>query len=119
MGSKSTSTDPVLDLDSALARFGDDRDLFADMAGYVVEDVPKLFDDLRAAVTLEDATAVRMKAHAIKGLVAGCGGVRAMNAAQELEDAGQCGDLSQASTLAASLESELAQLKTALDPHLR
>jgi two-component system sensor histidine kinase/response regulator len=119
MGSKSTSTDPVLDLENALARLGGDRELFADMAGYLVEDAPKLFGDLRSAVAAEDATAVRMAAHALRGLLAGCGGVRATQVAQELEDAAHSGDLSQADTLAASLEAELAQLKTALGPHLR
>ena len=119
MGSNSMTTEPVLDLDSALDRLGGDRELFADMAGYLVKDSPKLFDNLRSAISAEDATAVRMAAHALKGLLAGSGGVRSVNVAQELEDAGQSGDLSQASTLAASLELELTQLKAALAPHLR
>jgi hypothetical protein len=59
-----------------------------------------------------------MKAHAIRGLVASCGGLRAMNVAQELEDAGNSGDLSQADSLAATLETEFAQLKSALAAHL-
>ena len=88
------------------------------MGGYFLEDSPKLFNDLRTAITAQDATAVRMSAHALKGLVAGCGGVRAMNVAQELEDSGNSGDLSQANSLVATLESELAQLHAALAPHL-
>ena len=119
MGSNSTSTEPVLDFDSALSRLGGDRELFADMAGYLVEDAPKLFDSLRIAIAAQDAAAVRMAAHALKGLLAGSGGVRSVNVAQELEDAGHSGDLSQATALAASLESELSQLKAALAPHLR
>ena len=118
MGSNSTSTEPVLDLESALSRLGGDRELFADMAGYLIEDSPKLFDNLRIAITAQDASAVRMAAHALKGLLAGSGGVRSVNVAQELENAGHSGDISQATTLAASLESELNQLKAALAPHL-
>jgi HPt (histidine-containing phosphotransfer) domain-containing protein len=119
MTGKSTSTEPVLDLDSALARLGYDRELFADMSNYLAEDSPKLINDLRAAIAAQNATAVRMAAHALKGLIAGCGGVRAMNVAQQLEDAGHSGDLSQANFLASTLDSELAQLRAALAPHLR
>ena len=119
MGSESTSTEPVLDLESALARLDGDRELFADMAGYTIEDTPKLFEEIRTAVSTEDATAVRMKAHALKGLVAGCGGVRATIVAQSLEDAGHSGDLSRAESLVTSLEEELAELTKALETHRR
>jgi HPt (histidine-containing phosphotransfer) domain-containing protein len=84
-----------------------------------VEDSPKLSDDIRVAITDQDATSLWKAAHALKGLVAGCGGVRAMSVAQDLEDAGQSGDLRQANSLAATLEVELAQLIASLAPHLR
>ncbi len=87
-GDESAALDPVLDLEAALARLGDDEELYKEMAGYVLEDAPGLFTELQQAVQSREATAVRMKAHTLKGLVAGCGGVRAVSAAQLLETAG-------------------------------
>jgi two-component system sensor histidine kinase/response regulator len=119
MVSDSAPSGPILDFQAALTRLGNDRQLFAEMAGFVLEDAPKLFDELSAAVAENDATAVRMKAHALKGLVAGCGGVRATNVAQALEDAGHSGDLSRASALAMSLKSDLSELTQAISKHLQ
>jgi HPt (histidine-containing phosphotransfer) domain-containing protein len=119
MGSKATSTDPVLDLNGALARLGGDRELFADMAGCLIEDAPKLFNSLQSAITAQDASAVRMAAHALKGLLASSGGIRSVKVAQQLENAGHAGDLSQATKLMESLEAEFIQLKAFLASHLR
>jgi HPt (histidine-containing phosphotransfer) domain-containing protein len=91
--------------------------LFAEMAEMLFEDLPKLHEELRAAISDEDAKAVRMSAHALKGLVAGCGGVRATGVAQSLEDAGNSRDLSQAVVLAQSLKSELDLLTRALSAY--
>jgi two-component system, sensor histidine kinase and response regulator len=113
MRSESTP-EPVLDLESAVARLGGDKELFADMIGYMLEDAPKLFEELRAAVDTGDATTVRMKAHALKGLLASCGGVRAVSVAQALEDAGHSRALGPTPALVQQLESELSQLATEL-----
>jgi two-component system, sensor histidine kinase and response regulator len=111
---ESMSPEPVLDSDGALARLGGDKELFADMIGYMLEDVPPLFSELSAAISGKDAPTIRMKAHALKGLVASCGGVRASHVAQRLENAGQSGDVSNADTLLDTLEKELATLTSEL-----
>lgn len=108
------SAEPVLDIDNALARLEGDRSLYAELIGFMREDVPQLMQNLCTAVAASDASEIRMKAHAIKGLVAGCGGTRAALAAQKLEDAGSTGDLDQASTKFTELESELETLTVAL-----
>lgn len=113
------SSDPVLDLDSALARLGGDRVLFGELANYMQEDAPALMQELCAAVDSHDALALRMKAHAIKGLVAGCGGVRTAQAAQSLEDAGATNDLSRVRELTDALKRELSELQTALSQCLQ
>ena len=117
MVSESAPSGPILDFETALTRLGGDRELFAEMVGFLFEDLPPLFDELRAAVANGNATAVRMKAHAVKGLVASCGGVRAKNVAQALEDAGHAGDLKRADSLAQSLKNELDLLTRALEPY--
>jgi HPt (histidine-containing phosphotransfer) domain-containing protein len=110
---ESVATGCVLDVEGALARFGGDYELFVEMAGFFLEDAPTLYSDLCDAARNGDAARVRMKAHAIKGLIAGCGGVRAANAAQKVETAGEEGDLSRISELVGSLGEELELLKRA------
>jgi HPt (histidine-containing phosphotransfer) domain-containing protein len=118
-GGDSMSSEPVLDVDGALARLGGDRNLYSELAGYLLEDVPRLFNDVRSAVTAKDAAAVKMSAHALKGLVAGCGGTRAASVAQALENAGQAFDLSQAGRLVQPLRTELNLLTRALEEYRR
>ena len=111
---ESVPSPPVLDVEGTLARLGGDHDLFAELAGLLLDDLPALFNDLRRAVASKDASNVRMTAHALKGLVAGCGGVRVEQIAQALENAGQSGDLSRADSLVESLDTELELLTGAL-----
>jgi hypothetical protein len=73
-----------------------------------------LFIELCETVRAGDAVSIRAKSHALKGLMAGCGGVRAANAAQKLEAAACAGDLTHASTLAETVGEELEKLKQAL-----
>jgi HPt (histidine-containing phosphotransfer) domain-containing protein len=101
---------PVLDVEGTLARFGGDHDLFAELTGFLLNDLPPLFNNLRHAVATNDAASVRGAAHAIKGLVAGCGGIRATQVAQDIENAGQRGDVDQAASLIESLDTELQLL---------
>jgi HPt (histidine-containing phosphotransfer) domain-containing protein len=114
MSVESLPSECVFDVAGTLARFGGDRELFLEMTGFFLEDAPCLFAELREAVSAQDATAIRMKAHALKGLVAGCGGVRAASAAQRVETAGQMADLADIGALTDNLEDELEQLTQAV-----
>jgi HPt (histidine-containing phosphotransfer) domain-containing protein len=106
---------PILDIEGTLARFGGDKDLFIEMSGIVLEDAPRIFSDLRRAVEANNAGAVRSHAHALKGLLAGCGGVRAASVAQVLEDAGNSGQLTDSSEMLHALEAEFVSLSRALE----
>ena len=64
MDSDRAPSGPILDYEGALARLDGDRDLFAEMVGYLREDLPTLLNDLRHAVHSRDPATVRMKAHA-------------------------------------------------------
>jgi HPt (histidine-containing phosphotransfer) domain-containing protein len=110
---ESVPTECILDVEGALARFGGDSELFDEMAGFFLEDSPALYAELCDAAKSENAAGVRMKAHALKGLIAGCGGVRAAHAAQKVETAGEEGDLSRISDLVGVLGGELELLKQA------
>jgi|SRR4051794_4611947 HPt (histidine-containing phosphotransfer) domain-containing protein len=114
MAVESVKTEPILDIDGALARFGGDKELFIEMSGILLEDAPGLLADLSRAVHADHAYDVRMRAHALKGLLLGCGGVRAAHIAQVLENAGQASDLHQAPSQLAILQNEFEQLTRAL-----
>ncbi|MEX2308925.1 MAG: Hpt domain-containing protein [Pirellulales bacterium] len=113
------STPLVLDVEGTLARFGGDQDLFAELAGFLLDDLPPLFSNLRNAVATEDAASIRGTAHALKGLVAGCGGVRAAQIAQAVENAGQAADIDQAAGLMEPLHAELDLLTRELQAYRR
>jgi HPt (histidine-containing phosphotransfer) domain-containing protein len=85
----------VFDSDGTLARYGGSSELLLDMIGFYVEDAPKLLNQLRSAAAAGDAEKVRTTAHALKGLIAGCGGKRAAAAAQRIEHLGADGNLSE------------------------
>src|SRR3954471_7527997 len=117
MAVESAKTEPILDIDGALARFGGDRDLFVEMSGILLEDAPGVIDELGQAVDAENAHDVRMRAHALKGLLLGCGGVRAAHVAQVLENAGHSSNLGQAPSQFATLQHEFEQLTRALQQY--
>jgi HPt (histidine-containing phosphotransfer) domain-containing protein len=110
---------PVLDVEGTLARFGGDTELLREMASILVEDAPRLAQELEAGVLADDASAIQMKAHALKGLVVGCGGVRAAQAAQKLEDAGRNQRLDHAAEQLADLQSELQVFIAAIRTYAR
>lgn len=114
MAVDSLRTEPILDIDGALGRFGGDKDLFIEMSGILLEDAPDLLSELGTAIGEENAYDVRMRAHALKGLLLGCGGVRAAHVAQVLENAGQSSDLRRAPAQFATLQDEFMQLSQAL-----
>jgi len=110
---------PILDVESTLLRLGGDQQLFSEMAGFLLDDAPPLFQDLRCAVEASDSASIHKRAHALRGMLAGCGGVRASQVAHELEFAGEAADLGRAEMLVAVLEQELDLLVQALTPFLQ
>lgn len=104
----------VLNLEATLARFGGDQELLGEMAAILLDDAPHVMHDLKGAVKRRDATAIRGKAHALKGLILGCGGERAGHSAQLLEDAGHRNELKLVDTQIISLEHDLNQFLDAL-----
>ena len=112
-----TAAAEVLDVEGTLNRFGGDTDLFREMASIVLADAPQLAQALADSVDARDAQAIQMKAHAIKGLVIGCGGVCAGKIAQKLEDAGRDDKLDDAADQLAVFKTELQRFLDALRAH--
>jgi HPt (histidine-containing phosphotransfer) domain-containing protein len=113
------STDPVLDVRGALARLDGDDSLLVDLIGFFLEDSPKMVDDLKQATAAKDSQQLKMSAHALKGLVASCGGARAAAAAQRLENAAAGNDLSEVDSLLESLLRELEQVRQEAEGYIR
>jgi HPt (histidine-containing phosphotransfer) domain-containing protein len=110
----SMSDESVLDVTGTLARLGGDQQLFCEILEFVLEDSPPLMAQLRRAAEVPDAAAIRSTAHALSGLLAGCGGVRAAQAARQIEDAAAVGGSGDLARLLRDLESEVERLIDAI-----
>jgi len=113
------SSATVLDSRAAMTRLGGDADLYSDLIEFFLVDAPDLLRDLWHAIEADNAIEVRMKAHALKGLIAGCGGVRAVGVAQLIENTAESGDPEELPSLAQTLEAEIDALIQLLLPHRR
>jgi HPt (histidine-containing phosphotransfer) domain-containing protein len=104
----------VLEYAEAMARLGDDRELFDEMVQYYREDGPPLVEQIREGVASDDAEMVVKAAHTLKSLAATCGGTRVARAASMLEEAGRVGGLTNGVEQLAELEREIGHLKAVL-----
>ncbi|HVK04054.1 MAG TPA: response regulator [Armatimonadaceae bacterium] len=109
------SDTPAFDLDEALKRAGGDRELLRELVDILLADLPARVSQIREAVTRRDAPAVRSAAHALKGGVGSFSARRAAAALQEMETAGEGGDLSRAEAALAGVEREVVRLQGALE----
>lgn len=75
----------VIDLQSTLVRLGFDQELLGEMATLYREDAPIRYHQLRVAFANHDWAGVRTAAHALKGMAANFGAVRAVRAAADVE----------------------------------
>jgi HPt (histidine-containing phosphotransfer) domain-containing protein len=108
------SSESIFNLDDALARVDDDRELFQTMAEIFIEQVPKDLADTQAALDAQDAAALARCAHRLKGALLQFCASSAFEAARELEEIGQRGHLARAVAVCATLETELVRLLAAL-----
>jgi HPt (histidine-containing phosphotransfer) domain-containing protein len=104
----------ILDVEGCLSRFGGDKQLFLEMTTMLLEDAPGLCAQLHDAAAQRDAANVEARAHALKGLLRNCGGIRAARVAQALEDAGRQISLDATPQLLQSLAAELDSLSSAI-----
>jgi HPt (histidine-containing phosphotransfer) domain-containing protein len=92
----SVSAEPptvVFDMDGLLARVGGDRKLMADIVRLFLEDYPARLAKIRAAIDANDASALRIAAHGLKGAAGNLGAVAVYEATSALEQIGADGHL--------------------------
>jgi len=107
-------TRDAFDREDALARLGGDEALLQYAARTFLEDCPRLLGQLREAVQLRDAAAVKSAAHAIKGTVAMLSAHPTQEAAARLEHMASQGQLAGIEVVARDLEAELERFKSSV-----
>lgn len=104
----------VLDLQLALSRVGGDKQLLREIAVLFIEECPRAFAEIQAAVAAGNAVRLENAAHALKGSVANFGARNAVEAAFCLEQMGRTNQMSEAESVLPKLDSALSAVCTQL-----
>jgi HPt (histidine-containing phosphotransfer) domain-containing protein len=104
----------AFDPEDALARVEGDHGLLAELIGLFRAESPRLLAEMRSGLEANDAKAVELAAHALKGSVSNFGDSAAFRAAQELEIMGRDNALAGAAERMAELEREVGRLEVEL-----
>jgi PAS domain S-box-containing protein len=107
-------TRPVFDEKAALANAGGDRELLIEVIGMFQSDYPAALRRLDRAVKSGDGEALRLAAHALKGVLATVGSPAGREVAMALEQVGRSGHVAAATELAATLRETIVALNSAL-----
>tara|TARA_R110002095_G_scaffold142965_1_gene123799 strand:- start:10305 stop:13715 length:3411 start_codon:yes stop_codon:yes gene_type:complete len=110
----SESEKPVINMQAALRRVGDDLEILNDMVNYFLEDNSSLLQQVRAGAENGEFDEMIRAAHSLKGLCANFDAQDASNAAKTLEMMGQSNDHAVLNNAIVQLESELSRLTAAL-----
>jgi two-component system sensor histidine kinase/response regulator len=106
-------TEEIFDEQNALAYTGGDRALLKEIIAVFRTDYPSSMRRLDRALKRQDAEAVRMTAHALKGSIATVGSPAGRQTAFELEQMGRSDQLAGAERAVARLREQLTQLEEA------
>jgi CheY-like chemotaxis protein len=108
---------PACDRRSALARLGDDEELYMDVVSVFCADAPRMLEEITHAVNTSDSAALQRTAHSLKGAAGYVGGNPAADIALRLEQMGQSGDLALADSAVRELANEIDRLLFELRNH--
>jgi PAS domain S-box-containing protein len=100
--------------EAALVRRVGDHDALRELIGVFREDCTTLLPEIEAGLRDGDAPRVRRAAHTLKGMVAFFAARSAADAARDLEQMAERGDLTRAGDVFATLAAEVEQLSSAL-----
>jgi len=106
--------DSKFDPAAILAGFDGDAGLMEEITEVFLRDLPKLMEEIRAAIARTDAKKLEHAAHSLKGSVGNFGVGRAYKASLRLETIGRAGDLTHATEALYDLEEQIEPLKLAL-----
>lgn len=102
---------PIVDLESALARFDGDMDFLKSMFVKFMKYVPEQMKALNEALSAGDAEEVQRHAHSIKGSAGSLSATIITALARNLEEMGERRELSGAMPVVEELNTEISRLK--------
>ncbi|MDP2647043.1 MAG: response regulator [Desulfobacterales bacterium] len=114
-----TSLRAVFDLSRAMDLVGGDQDLFKEIVGLFLDNLPDHIAQIQAGITHNDAHAVEQAAHALKGSVSNFSAQAAFEAAYRLELLGKEGTLAAAKRAFSELKRAFGELEVAMKETLR
>jgi HPt (histidine-containing phosphotransfer) domain-containing protein len=110
---------PVLDVSvmAAIRSLGapGEPDVFAEVAGLFLADVPTHLSALSAAIAADNAQSVMQIAHRLRGSALEMGALRMVPLCAAIEHAARAGSLEQAAAQADNLDCEFAATRVALE----
>jgi CheY-like chemotaxis protein len=96
---------------AALAHVEGDVGLLRDLTDMFIEDYPASLSSIRAAIARGDGNALQQAARTLKGMLTSLCAQPALQASLQLEELGRAGDIAEAETACAALETEIERLK--------
>lgn len=109
---------PVMDVDDALQRLGQDEELLAEIAQIYLEDAPAMVQSIHDAASQADARALQRAAHSLKGLTATLSAQPVASASYHLEQMGATGNFTDAASAVAQLDERVDELNAAVHSFL-
>jgi CheY-like chemotaxis protein len=107
------------DISAALDRMDGEMDLLKEHIGYVLNDIPKLVERMRAAINRNDARLLEISGHRLKSLVSSYNHDSARELAQSLEQMGKAGQFDQAATTLDQLQPLIDEFIKAVQHYLK
>ncbi len=101
----------ILDIDSALAMMGGDKEIYTEVLSSFIEDVPRLFLEMRNAYDKEDKSTISRNAHSLKSTSRTIGGMRMGAVAEKLEKEAGSTDFTEIKRLIDNILAEFETLK--------
>jgi two-component system, sensor histidine kinase and response regulator len=116
--SKDVSKD-VMNVDDALRRLGDDKELLRDIVQIYLEDAPGIVEKIHNALDQADSNALQRAAHSLKGLAATLSASEVVGAAARVEYLAATRNLSEAPKAVAEVDQHVSDLNAAVQQLLR
>ena len=108
-----------MDVQDALSRLDDDRELLSAIIEIYLEDSPALLQKIRRAIMGNDPRALQRAAHNLKGLAVTLSAGDVAAAASRLEHMGSSSSLGDAAAAVSVLEEHLNEMKSAAQRYVK
>jgi CheY-like chemotaxis protein len=112
-----TTSQQLFDAERVMRNLGVDRKLLMMLAGFFIESVPPMLQDLTTATKHQNAADMQRIAHSLRGLAATFSPPEVLDLARKIEIAAQNDDIEEATALLPALHQGLAQLTTELQSY--